>query len=315
MSFSAPTPPDPTQTANTQQTFNTQAGQTQNQINSYNQSNPYSSLSYTADASSPSGYSINTSLTPAQQSLLNTQTGNQQIAGQNAGNLLNTAGTLANNTAGMYGSAPNIQALDPTAITSQLNSWQQKYQQPIFDQQSSNLEAQLRNQGLTPGSVAYDNAKNLLARNQGDVTNQFMTNNIGTGLQAQQQKFGQDVTNYQLPIQTEGQLLQNAGGQAGYAQPNGGAFQQAPTAQIQPANYQGAVQSNYTNQLQNYQNTWNNVGKLGTAAVGLAAAPFTGGASLAGAIPGMFGGSGPITYGSSSGPTAFYGNNTTGGWG
>ncbi len=65
-------------------------------------------------------------------------------------------------------------------------------------------------------------------------------------------------------------------------------FQQTPTAQIQPANYQGAVQSNYQNQMQNYENTWNNIGKLGTAGASLAMAPMTGGLSLASNIGGMF---------------------------
>lgn len=294
MSFGAPTPPDPTATSNTQQQYNTSAATTQNQVNSYNQSNPYGSLSYTADPNSPSGYSVNTNLSAPNQALLNTQFGNQATAGGNAGSLLNTAGTLANNTAGMYSQAPNFQALNPASIAGNLNSLNQQYNQPIFDQQSSNLEAQLRNQGLAPGTEAYNNAKNLLARNQGDVTNQYETMNLGNALQAQNQNFGQQVTNYEAPLQTEAGLLQQAGQQAGYASPTAPQFQQTPTAQIQPANYSGAVQQNYTNSLQNSQNTWNNIAKLGVAGVGLAAAPFTGGASLAGAgaLAGMFGGSG-----------------------
>jgi hypothetical protein len=271
MSFSAPTPPDPTQTSNTQQQYNVTAAQDQQKINSFNQSNPYGSMSYSADPNSPSGYSLNTSLSAPQQHLLDIQTGTQGTTGQ-------TAQNLAHNTAGMYSQAPNFTPLDPTGLVTQLNNWQQKYQQPLFNQQSSNLEAQLRDQGLTPGSEAYNNAKNLLARNQGDVQNQFMTNNIGVGQQAQAQNFGQQVENYQLPLQTEASLF-------GMSGPTGPTFQQTPTAQIQPANYSGAVQSNYDNQMKNYENTWNNIGKLGTAGVGLAMAPMTGGTSLAG----MFG--------------------------
>lgn len=294
MSFGAPDPPNPTTTAGTQQQYNTEAARTQQQVNSYNQSNPYGNLNYLPDASSPSGYRINTQLSVPQQGLLETQQANQGTAGGTAGTLLKTAGTLANNTAGMYGSAPNIQALDPTNLVKTLNNWSATYQQPIFDQQDSNLEAQLRSQGLTPGSEAYNNAKNLLARNQGDQTKQFLTANIGQGQAAQAQKFGQDVTNYQLPLQTEAALTSAAAGPAGYAAPNGGMWQQGPTAQIQPPNYQGAVQNNYEGQVKNYGDMWNNVSKLGTAAIGLAGAPFTGGLSLgaAGALGGMFGGSG-----------------------
>jgi hypothetical protein len=270
MSLNAPSAPDPSVTSTAQQGYNLAAAKSQNQVNSYNQQNPYGSMSYTADPNSPSGYSLNTSLSPQQQGLLNTQVGTQGIAGQ-------TGQDLLKNSAGMYSSPYDLNAA--TGQTANLlNKWQQQYVQPIFDQQSSNLEAQLRNQGLTPGSEAYNNAKNLLARNQGDVTNQYLTQNEG-------QAFGQALQNYQLPMQTAQSLY-------GMAAPTGPNFQQTPNAQIQPPNYAGQVQQNYQNQMQNYQNTWNNIGKLGAAGVGLAMAPMTGGTSLlAGGLGSMFGSS------------------------
>ncbi len=257
MSFGAPKAPDPTATSNTQQQYNIGAATDQNKINSYNQSGPQGSMSYVADPSSPSGYRLQTS------------------AGAYGTPLLGAAKDLATNSAGMYSQPFNLDAATG-ATADTLNRWTGRYVQPIFDQQSSNLEAQLRNQGLTPGSEAYNNAKNLLARNQGDVTNQYLTQNEG-------QAFDQTKQNYQLPLQTISGLVQTGAP---------GGFQSTPTAQIQPANYQGAVQSNYQNELQNYENTWNNVGKLGVATAGLAAAPFTGGTSLAaaGGLSGMFNG-------------------------
>jgi hypothetical protein len=271
MSFGAPTPPDPTATAAAQTQYNTGAAQTQNKVNSYNQSNPFGSVNYVSDPNSPSGYSINTSLSAPNQGLLNTQFANQGLAGQGAQGNLGTANALQANTAGMYSQAPNIQALNPQGLVSQLNNWQQAYQQPIFQQQQSNLDAQLRNQGLQQGggnNTAYNNAENLLARNQGDVQNQFMTNNIGQGLQAQQQNFGQQVTNYGLPLATESGLLSNASQQAGYASPNAPQFQQAPQAQIQPANYAGQVQQNYQQQNQNYENMLSGMFGIGTGVAG-----------------------------------------------
>jgi len=265
MSFSAPKAPDPTLTANTQQQFNVGAATDQNKINSYNQGSAFGDINYVPDASSPSGYSVKTSFSAPEQSLFNQYTGTQGAFGAAAPGLVSAG-------------AENISApanLDNSAVTKQLNAWQQAYQQPIFDQQSSNLEAQLRNQGLTPGSVAYNNAKNLLARNQGDITNQYLTMNQG-------QSFDQALKAFQAR-QAQGQTEAQLGGTLfGASAPTGPTQLQTPTAQIQPPNYQGAVQSNYQNQLQNYENTWNNLGKLGTAGVGLAMAPFTGGTSLAG---------------------------------
>lgn len=257
MSFgSKPTPPDPTTTANTQTQYNTNAAKTQNQVNSYDQSGPLGSVSYVADSNSPSGYRIVTN------------------AGETGQPLIGAATSLANSSAGMYATPQDISG---KATADKLNQWQSDYLAPIYQQQDSNLEAQLRNQGLMPGTEAYNNAKNLLARNQGDTTNQYLTQN-------QQTAYGQAVQDYQRPLQTVASLLQTGA-------PTG--FQTAPQAQVQPANYQGAVQSQYDAQMKAYETDQNNIAKLGTAAIGLAAAPFTGGTSLlgtAGALGGMFGG-------------------------
>lgn len=274
MSFGdKPTPPDPNATSQTQQQYNLQAAQSQNKNNMYNQDTAYGGVSYVADPNSPSGYTIKSALSAPQQQLLDTRQGTQQIAGQ-------TAQDLLRNTSGMYSQAPDLSG---TATANKLNKWSQDYLQPIYNQQSSNLEAQLRSQGLTPGSEAYNNAKNLLARNQGDTTNQYLRDNQG-------QAFQQALTEYQTPLQTISGLF---GGSAPVAlNPN---LQQGPQATIQPPNYSGAVQNNYTQQMQGYEQDNANMGKLLVAGAGLAAAPFTGGLSLgttAGGLGGMFGGGG-----------------------
>lgn len=284
-----PTPPDPTQTANAQQQYNTQAATTQNQVNSYNQSNPYGNLNYVADPSSPSGYRINTSLSAPLQSLFNTQTGT-------ANDIAGTARTLAGNSAGMYSSPYDLNAASG-ATTKLLNNWSSNYVQPIFDQQSSNLEAQLRNQGLAPGTAAYDNAKNLLARNQGDVTNQYLQQNQG-------QAFDQALKSYQTPLQTLSGLESTVGGAAGTI-PGSPTFAPSPTAQIQPANYAGIAEQNYKQQMDNYNANVNAFGQVASAAGGTIFKGISGGWGGGG---GMFGNSpsyGPITLGGPNGPTPF----------
>lgn len=284
MSFSAPKAPDPTVTANTQQQYNTTAAKTQQGLNSFNQSNPFGDVSYVADPSSPSGYRVQTNLNPQSQNILDTQRG--------------TISKLASSSAGMYSSPFDLDAASRATATN-LNNWKGAYLQPIFNQQDSNLEGQLRNQGLTPGSEAYNNAKNLLARNQGDVTNDYLTKNQG-------QAYAQALQSYKTPLETIAGLEQTL--------PGAPQFASTPTATIQPANYQGAVQNNYEGQVKNYGDTWNNAAKLGTAAIGVAAAPFTGGLSLgaAGGLSGMFGGGG-VNGWDSYGGTAF--PKIGGGWG
>lgn len=276
-----PQAPDPTATAQAQTQYNTNAATTQNKINSYDQNNSFGSIKYVADPSSPSGYRIDTSLNPTSQNLLDTQR--------------NTALGLAQSSAGMYSHPFDLQAAaGPTAGL--LNQWNQQYLQPIFKQQDSNIEAQLRNSGLPPGSEAYNNAKNLLARNQGDVTNDYLTKNQG-------QAFSQALTQYGLPLQTIGQL---EGTMPGNPQ-----FASTPSASIQPANYSGLVQSNYEQQMKNYENNANNMGKLLTAGAGLVAAPFTGGTSLAG----MFASGAGNLFGKAMAPSGGYTGWTGGGWG
>lgn len=255
MSFlSPPDVPDAGSVAGAQAGYNQQAATAQNKTNAYNQVNPTGSQTYTPDANSPSGYTLSTSLSPGLQSIFNTQVG--------------TAGEAAGNASNMYSQPFDLNAASgPTA--GMLNKWSQQYLQPIFDQKQSNLDAQLFNQGLTPGSTAYNNAQNLLARNQGDVTNQYLQQNQG-------QAFNQALQQYQLPLQTIAGLKATT--------PGNPTFAATPTAQIQPPNYTQAVQNQYANQYQQNQNMMGGLGQL----AGVAAAPFTGGLSLMGS--GMFGG-------------------------
>lgn len=287
MSFSAPKPPDPAQTAAVQQQYNTEAAKTQQKLNSYGQSSAYGSINYVPDSSSPSGYRIENTFSPEQQALYDTQVGTQGIAGQ-------TAQDLLRNSAGMYAQPFNG---NNEAVASKLNEWQRQYLQPIFDRESSVLESQLRNQGLQPGTEAYNNARNLLARNQGDITTSYLTKN-------QQQAFDQALKEYQTPLTTLAGLY-------GVAAPTGINPLATPSASIQPANYQGAVQANYEQQMKNYENTWNNLGKLAGSGMSLAMAPFTGGTSLAG----MFASGAGNTIGSWLGPKNGYTGWTSGGWG
>lgn len=254
MSFgSAPQAPDPMTTAGDQFKFNQTAAAEQNRINSYNQTNPYGSISYVKDPNSPSGYTVNTALSDPEQQLLNTQQGTQQILG-------NTAQDLARNTASMYGQAP---ALNISDTMNKLQGWQQDYVNPIFQQQRSNLEARLQNQGLTPGSQAYNNAMNLQARNEGDINNQFFQT-------AEPLAFNQAVTQYQLPLQT-------MAGMFGASSPQQGTFQQTPTATVQPPNYAGLAEQNYEQNNKSYMSNLAGMYGIGSSLAGAAGKALFGG--------------------------------------
>jgi hypothetical protein len=233
-----------------------------------NQSNPFGSLTYNADPNSPGGYTSNVSLSPEQQQLLNTQQATRQNFGNAAQALTATPG---------FGANPNI---DPSSLTNKMMGWGQQYMQPIFDQQQSNLDAKLQNQGITQGSEAWNNAQNLQSRN---VNNAYQS----LFLNAEPTAFNQAIQEYQLPMQTAYSLM----GAGAPVSPSSASptFQNTPQEQIASPNYAQAAQNQFQAQQSQYQNMMGGIGQLAGAGLSLGLAPLTGGASLM-AMPGMFGG-------------------------
>ncbi len=249
MSLSAPSPPDPYATAAAQTQTNENTAKYNAEINMVDQTNPYGSLTYQQTGTAADGapqYSATTTLNPAEQNLFNTAVSTQQGLGTAANKLIGNLGSSLS-------SAPN---LSTTALTNNMMDEFSKYEQPIWNQQQSNLDSKLASQGITQGSEAYDNAENLQARNVGDATNQFL-------MQAEPTAFNQALATYQAPIQTLGTLLGES--QPGNVNQN---LTQTPTETTQPANISGDIYSSYDDQLSNYQNTMSGIFGLGSAALG-----------------------------------------------
>src|ERR1700686_4187827 len=280
---------DPNATAATQQQYNVgSAGEGQAGSN-YNQSNPYGSTQYTQTGTGPGGvpiYSANVNLSPAQQQLLNTLQGTQGTAGTQAGNLLAGA---------QYGSQTPQQAIgnQTSGIVGQLTQQELAYQQPQFTQQTTQLDTQLRNQGLQPGEPGYDNAMRAMTNNQDLSTQNFIA-------QTQPQIMSEATTQYGLPASM-------ARSRAGFAAPKSAISQNVSGAAdtIQPTNLigattaaQNATDTNYSTEQQAY-NAYNQAQLaqyqaqmqqqnammsglfgIGSTALGVGLAPFTGGLSL-----------------------------------
>lgn len=253
MSLSAPTPPDPTTTANAQQGYNVGAATSQQELNMINQSNPYGSLTYNQTGTNPDGtpiYSANQQLSSAQQGLLNTQQTNQ---GQAGGATSSAIGQLGSQLA----SGPN---LDPSAVTNQLLGWQQNYMQPYFSQQQSNLNSQLQNQGIGQGSEAYQNAQKALGNTQGSTIENAMASDEG-------QAYNQALSSYTQPLAAETSALGTLGGYSAPASLTSN-LTSTPTSSVQPANYAGLAEQNYQSQNQNYDATLGGLFGIGSSALG-----------------------------------------------
>jgi hypothetical protein len=167
--------------------------------------------------------------------------------------------------------------------------------QPSLERQTQALDAQLANQGVMPGSKAYETAKTLAAQGQNDALTSAITQGMGVGLQANQQQFGQNfnvagadlaarqamnqqgmagnslayqqqLANQGLGMQAQGQAYNQALAQAmlpyqqaaalkGLASPSFASY-----ATTMPTNYLGATQQTYQGNLANAnaQNAYDN---------------------------------------------------------
>ncbi len=106
---------------------------------------------------------------------------------------------------------------------------------PVFAQRRQGLEQQLANQGVTPGSEAYNRALTQLNQQESDAYNQLLLSGRGQAVQEQ-------IAEQTLPINELTALL---GGQ----QVSTPQFSVAQQPQIATTDYAGLVNQNFQNQL------------------------------------------------------------------
>ena len=79
--------------------------------------------------------------------------------------------------------------------------------QPQMDRKVNQLETQLRNQGLSPGTPAYDNAVSDLRNNQGEQQSRMQQDAMRLGADEQQRQFGRNLQGGQFGNQASQQAL------------------------------------------------------------------------------------------------------------
>lgn len=238
---SPPSLQNPSTTASTQQNLNTAAAQGSQSGSMVNQNNFLGGLSYQQTGTDQFGnpiYSSSLNLSPAQQQLYNILTGTQASAGQQGQNLLNQANYGGQNPNTVIGNESSGQT------NQMMNQWLQS-QAPWMQMQQTQLDTQLKNQGLNPSPTAtsdpstwgpYEQQMNQLRQSQ-------QMGVAGAASQFEPQAFQQAEAMYTLPASLGMQLAQF--GQ--YTSP-GSALVQTPGLSISPANYEGDVNS-YNQQL------------------------------------------------------------------
>lgn len=87
---------------------------------------------------------------------------------------------------------------------------------PQFTQREDSLRTQLANQGLAPGTEAWEREMSQLGRDRTDAYNQATYGSIGAGEQAAQNLFGRQLGQGQFANQAAGQQYQQNMGQAAF---------------------------------------------------------------------------------------------------
>jgi len=100
--------------------------------------------------------------------------------------------------------------------------------QPDLERQRASEETRLANQGIGLGSNAYSTAKDILGRQQNDAMTSAIIQGMQTGLQANQQQFGQNAAQQQASNAAQAQGFgQNAAQTQAQNAANAQAYQQA----------------------------------------------------------------------------------------
>lgn len=235
--------------------------------NRVNQSTPYGSLQYTqtgVDAQGNPIWSANQSLNPALQGTFNNLTSNLARTSANPFSAAATQNQMVGQGPSFdrIGAAPTLQTkLAGTGMEGwdKANELMMTRLQPQIDRSNAALEARLANQGIRPGTQAYNTAKLQQAQANNDLSTQAQL----AGSQVQNQMFNQYLNagqfgNQALTAQnTMG--LQNTGF-------NNAATQQGYANQLAGTQLNNqALQNNFTQNLAAYNNPLTQLGAFNQA--------------------------------------------------
>jgi hypothetical protein len=252
-----PKAPDPAKTAAAQGQWNSFTAQQQQAMNMVGQNSPWGSLDYTQNGTQtiidPNGkpiqvpqYTANTTLSPQQQAIFDqsqaAELGLSKLANEQlgrVGDILNDPFEFNNQDAANWAYDLGSQRLDPR-----------------FAQQEEATRTRLIQQGIRPGTAAYDAEMSRMGQDKNDAYNQLM-------LQGRGQAFNESLATRNQPLNEiiglmSGTQVQN---------PNS-TFAQTPQSQVAGVDYTGLVNNQYNQQMQAYRGGMGGLFGIGSALIG-----------------------------------------------
>lgn len=261
---SAPTTPSPEEESAAQTQSNEQTALYNFGLNNPNVTSPLGSSTFTSNGTDANGtpiYNQNVTLSPAEQTLFDLNNQNTTQQAQTAGTALNNVTSLFNTPYNLQGNVPQTlsggdQQQDLQNAENSLYSQQTQYLDPQYQQGQQQLDSQLANQGLVPGSQAYQTAENNfgLQKQQayqsamddatsGGAAYQAQLSQTGLANQAQQAQLY--TQQYQEPLSLYSSLMSGTA-------PTMPQFSSATQSDAAPTNVLGAYQNSYNGQLDAY---------------------------------------------------------------
>jgi hypothetical protein len=231
-SGSPPPAPDPAATSAAQAKANKETAVAQYGLNATNQVTPFGNLTYEQIGTWGDGtprFRATTAFSPGQQQLFDT--------GQQAAQQFADIGTRQLGQVNTALSTPLD--LNNEATEARLMELGSRRLDPAFAQRRSALETRLVNQGIAPGSEAYNRAMTAMGQQENDAYNQLLLSGRGQAVQ-------EALTQRSQPINEISALL--AGTQV--AQPQFGGTPQVGVGQTDVI---GPIMAQYQGQMQAWQ--------------------------------------------------------------
>jgi hypothetical protein len=228
---SMPEPPNPQAVANAQAQSNQQTANYQQRLNMVDQTTPYGNIHYTQNGTWDDGtprFSASMNLSPELQGLVSSNIGNAQ------GNSALEHSLLGN----LQQRLSSPLSLGWSETESRLNELGRHTLDPQFKQGQDELEQRLYNQGLRPGSEAYDNAMRGFNNQRAAAYNDMFLRGHQTAVNDLMAEYNQPL-NALTALRSNSQVSQPGVGQM-----------QTPQTGVQGTNVAGIYQNAYQQQAQ-----------------------------------------------------------------
>lgn len=227
---SAPPAPDPVATAAAQTASNVKTATTQSQLNMVDQNTPQGSLSYTQTGT----YADGTPKFEATQTYSPTEQGIYDTGAQTRQNLAD----IGSSQSAKIGTLLNTPYSLSDATSNKIAGIQKQFLDPQWKEQSADLDTQLLNKGIRPGSAQYDAAQRDFSTNRQRAYDQSYLDAYSTGEKSA-------LTERNQPINEITALL--SGSQV--SQPG---YTTTPTTGVAPTDVIGAQQQSLNQQNVGY---------------------------------------------------------------